>query len=528
MSFLGELLPFQPPAVEKMVDRKQVLVSYDCGLGKTCCAIAACEHLMDTGDITAPVLVLCLASLKYQWASEIEKFSDSRSVVIDGTKAKRHEQYERVHRFAEGDGVDYVIVNYEALVYDWDQIRALPIGAIVADEATAIKSFRSQRSKRLKTLSKKVPIRFALTGTPMENGKPEEIFSIMQFVDPTVLGHFKAFDLSYIVRNRYGWVERYRNLPTLRMQLSDAVVRKSQNDEDVAQFLPSQIHRAPIKVPMGRAVGLLYKQIVRDLLADLSTMSSSGTWDVTSHYGLGPSAGGLDGRGEIMSKVTALRMCAQHPKLVLDSVAKAEAGEGGSGYLKVLFAAHPDLRASLAKVKSHPKLDVTVQYTRDHLDTDDEAKAVIFTTYVGMVDIIAEALSAHGIGVRTYTGRMNAKEKEAAKVAFQTDPTVRVLISSDAGGYGVDLPQANLLINYDLPWSSGASVQRNARIRRASSRWPSITIQDVLVGGSIEERLHTMLTAKNAVAAAVVDGVGTNAEGGIDITLGTLKNFLTS
>ena len=64
-----------------------------------------------------------------------------------------------------------------------------------------------------------------------------------------------------------------------------------------------------------------------------------------------------------------------------------------------------------------------------------------------------------------YTGEMNAKQKEEAKVRFQTGDRVRVLVSSDAGGYGVDLPQANLLVNYDQPWSSGLSVQRNGRIK---------------------------------------------------------------
>jgi SNF2 family DNA or RNA helicase len=138
-----------------------------------------------------------------------------------------------------------------------------------------------------------------------------------------------------------------------------------------------------------------------------------------------------------------------------------------------------------------------------------------------MLESIQEA-----VGGTLYTGYMNAKEKEASKTKFLTDPECRVFISSDAGGYGVDLPIANLLVNYDLPWSAGLAVQRNGRIKRASSRWPSITIQDMLIADSIEERQHDMLQQKNAVADAVIDGQGINAKGGVDLTVGSLIGFL--
>jgi len=138
-------------------------------------------------------------------------------------------------------------------------------------------------------------------------------------------------------------------------------------------------------------------------------------------------------------------------------------------------------------------------------------------------------MMAEALGVdqcRLYSGKLDAKTKEENKIAFNTDPSIRVLISSDAGGYGVDLPAANLLINYDLPWSSGAATQRNGRIMRASSTWPSIVIQDILIQGSIEERQHEALQHKSALAAAVVDGEGIDEKGGIPMTVGSLTTFL--
>ena len=143
-----------------------------------------------------------------------------------------------------------------------------------------------------------------------------------------------------------------------------------------------------------------------------------------------------------------------------------------------------------------------------------------------MLDKIAEALGTEQC--RLYSGRLDAKSKENNKIAFNEDPSVRVLISSDAGGYGVDLPAANLLINYDLPWSSGTAIQRNGRIKRASSTWPSIVILDILMRGSIEERQWEALQQKSAVADAVIDGKGIDKDGELALTIGSLKQFLNS
>jgi SNF2 family DNA or RNA helicase len=170
------------------------------------------------------------------------------------------------------------------------------------------------------------------------------------------------------------------------------------------------------------------------------------------------------------------------------------------------------------------KLDYLVQYVKEFLEQNEANKVVIFATYVDMLDMMAEALGVEQC--RLYSGKLDAKTKEENKIAFNTDPSIRVLISSDAGGYGVDLPAANLLINYDLPWSSGAATQRNGRIMRASSTWPSIVIQDILIQGSIEERQHEALQHKSALAAAVVDGEGIDEKGGIPMTVGSLTTFL--
>jgi len=516
MSFTGTLLPYQVDAVEAMVSRKKMLVAYDLGLGKTVLTIAALEEL----NLEEPGIVICLSSLKYQWAEQIRKFTDAGNpLVIDGTPKQRALQYEQ----ALTGEYTHIIINYEQVVNDWEQVRCLPQGFIVCDEATAIKSFRSKRSKQVKKLESKV--KFALTGTPIENGKPEELYSIMQFIDPKILGRFDLFDQTFIVRNRFDGVERYRNIPTLSKTLSTATVRKRQQDPDVAPYLPTTIFAEPILVSFDKAGANLYKQIAREILNDLDDALDSygSSFDIFSHYSgehQDEAANAL--KGKIMSKLTALRMLCDTPALLSNSAGKYRKDkDSGSKYVNDL-----DESGALALLKSSPKLSALNNYVGEFLDSYDGNKLVIFTSYVHMVKILAKDLEKYSPQI--YTGELNAKDKETAKVTFQTDPSCRILISSDAGGYGVDLPQANLLINYDLPWNAGLALQRNGRIRRASSTWPSIVIQDFLMEGSIEERQHSMLVQKMAVANAVLDGEGINDAGGVTLTAGTLRAFLTS
>jgi superfamily II DNA/RNA helicase len=182
----------------------------------------------------------------------------------------------------------------------------------------------------------------------------------------------------------------------------------------------------------------------------------------------------------------------------------------------------------LNEISKTPKLDAVISYLSEHLDIDPSYKAVVFSSYLESVGEIVSRLNSKWYEAVAYTGEMNAKQKEEAKVSFQTRDGIRVLVSSDAGGYGVDLPQANLLVNYDQPWSSGLAVQRNGRINRTSSTWTTITIQDILVKDSIEQRQFDMLKQKSNIAGAILDGSGINSRGGVDLTVGSLINFITS
>jgi superfamily II DNA/RNA helicase len=226
-------------------------------------------------------------------------------------------------------------------------------------------------------------------------------------------------------------------------------------------------------------------------------------------------------RGEVMSRISALRMLCSGPSVLKNS---AKGIDEQLGYGSIYASSLGELLDDISKT---PKQDALISYLKDHLDIDPSYKAVVFSSYVLSVKDIEKTLKEAGYDAVAYTGEMNAKQKEEAKVKFQTNLATRVLISSDAGGYGVDLPQANLLVNYDQPWSSGLAVQRNGRINRTSSTWSTITIQDILVLGSIEQRQFDMLKQKGNVANAILDGTGINSKGGVDLTVGSLIEFLT-
>ena len=296
MAFVGTLYPFQEEAREAMADRGQMMLCMVMGAGKTPTTIATLETLFDQDDITR-VLIVVPSSLKYQWLSELNRFSKSKSVVIDGPPKVR----ESLWRAAIS--CKYVIVNVEMLQRDIAYLDRIRIDAMVIDEATLIKRPSAKRSKFLKKLGKRTHYRFALTGQPIEN-RPEELFSIMEFVDPKILGRFDMFDRTFIVRDHWGKPVRYRNLDALHGSLKDVMIRKTR--EDIQDQLPELVTKV-VPVAFDTAGAKLYSTITRDLLDKINEVigKMGRGFDLWRHY----NAEGGEAQGDIMSRMTVLRIC---------------------------------------------------------------------------------------------------------------------------------------------------------------------------------------------------------------------------
>lgn len=475
----------------------------------TVTTIAAVEQLFDKDEIDR-CLVIVPSSLKYQWKREIEKFTDSKVTVIDGTPTAR----ERLWKTCLS--TKYVVVNPESLIRDALILKRYTWQAMIIDEATIIKARTSKRSKFLKKISKPIPYRFALTGQPIEN-KPEELFSIMEFVDPSVLGDFREFDRTFIVRDHFGRPTRYKNLKTLHKSLSECLIRKTR--EEIADQLPKIIYQV-IPVPFDTKGGSLYRFITNDLLHQLQQAINAhgGGFNLWRHYN---DTASNEAQGQIMSRLTVLRMLCDNPELLRISADNFSNADTKSGSMY----AYDLVSNNLVTTYESPKLDAVLDYIENILDEDPANKIVLFSFFKHNLKLIQKALNRLTTSV-LFTGDMNSDEKDAAKQRFSADPSVRVFLSSDAGGYGVDLPMANYLISYDLPWSSGKLEQREARIIRLSSTFSHVTIATFVMQGSIEERQYDMLQHKKQVNEAFVDGRHHDIKGGMDITLSTLTTFL--
>lgn len=542
-----DLHPYQETAVDRAVERGSLLVAYEMGLGKTPIALAAIEELIARDEVTTAVIVVP-ASLKYQWAKQIARLTDVPTreirvredgqtqvitvptedycILIDGDTKRRAGLYTKIKLLKP----DYVIMGYENVVNDWNYVRRIKPECIVLDEATAIKTFKAQRTRKIKRLT--AEHRYALTGTPVENGKPEELFSIMQWVDEDVLGRFDLFDKAYIVRNGFGGVQRYRNLPVLHAKLSEAMVRKTRMDEDVKPYLPT-VQESNIVVTLDPQTRKAYKHISAELLAELQAAGPNmNEFDLFAHYHGGETPNENSAQGRIMSRMQALDMLLNHPDLIVASGKRYEDSElarqggakkktwPGSKYCYEVWKS-----GILDDIRATPKMDAVLNTVTDVLATPKN-KVIVFSVNPDMLDLLYERLP-EGSAV-TYTGRMSAGAKAYAANRFEVDPECRVFLSSHAGAFGTDLWIANYLVNYDLAWSSGKQDQINARHNRAASKHKSIYVLNAITTATTEPRKLAMLAHKRRVGSAITDGRGADEKGRIDNDLVTLTECLAA
>jgi SNF2 family DNA or RNA helicase len=446
-------------------------------------------------------------------------------VLLDGGPEKRAELYRQIQESQP----EYIIATYDQVIDDWPQIRRMDVQCIVIDEATQIKSFKADRSKKIKRLW--APYRFALSGTPIENGKPEEVYSIMEWVDPDVLGRWDLFDATYIERNQFGGVLRYKHMHAFHERLSTAMARKTVSDPDVAAYMP-RVEFSEVRVRMDLATRRAYRAIADDLSQELTAAGMSRrTFDLAAYYSgtNGPDENSAQGR--IMARMLAAQMLLNHPELLRKSSTDWEVSEAArqrgaekSSWPGSQYAHQVVSCGLLDRVDTTPKLDAVVREVRSILDADPAHKVIVFSFFRDMGEILEKVLPEYG-AVR-FHGMLTQKAKAAAKQQFATDPSCRIFLASDAGGYGLDLPEASHLINIDYAASAGAQDQRNTRHRRTSSAWPVVHVLDVLVEDTIEVRKRAQLALKRRVAGAALDRKGADRRGEIQQSVESLSAHL--
>jgi SNF2 family DNA or RNA helicase len=211
----ARLYPYQVDGVAFLAGRGRALLADDMGLGKTLQAIAAAYWLHRNENVER-ALIVCPASLKFQWVREIQRFTGAEAHLVQGRSDERAVQYRK--------GKGFYVINYELVLRDLSVINeTLAPDLLILDEAQRIKNWRTKIAAAIK----RIPSRYAfvLSGTPLEN-RLEDLYSLMQVVDPRVLGPLWRYLADFHVTDERGKVLGYRNLSELRRRLTPVMLRR--------------------------------------------------------------------------------------------------------------------------------------------------------------------------------------------------------------------------------------------------------------------------------------------------------------
>jgi SNF2 family DNA or RNA helicase len=474
--------PFQAVGISFLHDIKTGLLADEMGLGKTPQAIGAIHRLWKQNRVRK-ALVVCPTSLKYQWKEEISKFTDHKGIVIDGTPKQRKEQ---LYEFATTNEYLFGIINYELVRNDLDAIKEIKVDAIVADECHRIKNWKSKTSEAMKELD--APYKFGLTGTPMQN-KPDELWNVMDWVDPTVLGNYWAFRNRYVVTGeKFGKrnVEiGYKRLGELRKRVAPKMLRRMK--VDVAPELPEMIfnkYRVEM-TPEQRKLQDAIQEDFMNLLKEIQQFSErtqgeydeNGQWVQPEH----------PQQGQMLGYFNLLLAVSNAPELLQMS---------DSG----MAARYVEMVAD--KPKS-PKLDELERICEENIESGNK-KIVIFTQFARMQKLAIERLLEMG-GVEMINGSMKPFERQAALDNFKYNETINFLVCTDAANYGLNMQFANVLVNLDIPWNPATYDQRAGRVHRIGGEHKNVFIIDIITQGGIDEKVEEALYRKRELAGQIVE-----------------------
>ncbi len=444
------LYDYQMRGVLFLACRGRCILGDDMGLGKTLQTLAAIELLARERGI-GRVLVVAPSSVKYQWESEIKRFTPRAVQVIDGSPDDRKEQYSAP--------TFYRLVNYEQVVRDREAINAWKPDVIVLDEAQRIKNWESKTSKEVKKLRSRYAI--VLSGTPLEN-KLEELYSIVQFVDERRFGPAFQFLQDHRVLDANGNLTGYRNLDKIREKLEPIFLRRTRGEvltqlperTDSTVFVElSEEQRTPYEDQRSTLARLLQKGYLTDI-----------------------------DRKRILACLVNMRM-------LCDST--------------FLFDKQTNISPKLDEF-NELILELTA-VTNAATDTGGGHKVVVFSQWETMIVKAAEVLDRLGVGYVILHGGLPGKDRKAVMEKFKTDANCRVFLSTDAGGVGLNLQVADTVVNLELPWNPAVLEQRIARVHRMGQSRP-VRVVNLVTRGTIEERVLKTLASKQNLFAGVFEG----------------------
>ncbi len=464
-----KLYPYQREGVQRFLESGRLLLADDMGLGKTAQAIAACVVLWRHEQVRRG-LVVVPASLKFQWLREWRLFCDVPVEVVDGAPSQRQALYKGCDR-------GFLIVNYEQILRDIDQIRKLAPDIVVLDEAQRIKNWATKTASYVKQMEP--AYRLVLTGTPMEN-RLDELASIVEWVDPMALAPTWRLGPYHTATADGGHeVSGARNLDTLRTRLSRSMLRRLRADV-LSQLPPRTDTTVPVELtPAQRDEHDALDQPIARLLAAARRRPLS------------------------QEEFLRLMQLLTQQRMICDGLALYEFAEVWQGIRDV----RPS--DSLLATLSSPKLVELRELVRN-LAVEQGRKIVVFSQWRHMLELahwaVRDVLSRAKVKALFFTGQERPKRRTQNVVDFHDDPQARILFATDAGGVGLNLQHAaTCCINLDLPWNPAVLEQRIGRIYRLGQQHP-IEVYNLVCENGIESRIAEIVGNKRALFVGLFDG----------------------
>jgi SNF2 family DNA or RNA helicase len=443
----AELFPYQKEGIEFATFRQGAMIADEMGLGKTIQAIGTAISKKDIFGFKK-TLVICPATVKQQWANEIEKFSNEKVEIVNGLPEQREKRYKESDAF-------FLIVNYETILRDSEAINEADIDFIILDEAQKIKNFTTKTSSAINSLKKKHAL--VITGTPIEN-RLIDLYSLVYFLDPYFLSPLWEFSYQHCLfdESSPNKITGYYNLTQLKERLKPILLRREKRN--VIKQLPN-IQQVDVPIMLHP------KQL--EYHASFAT-----------------------GVAQIVNKKFITPFDFQKLMLLLNNMRMA-----------------CDSTNLIDKETHHsPKLDELRHILVEKLDLpNNPKKVVIFSEWIRMCQIIGKMLKENNIGYVELSGEVPVKHRNDRVKHFETNEDCKVFLSTEAGGAGLNLQMADTVINFELPWNPAKKNQRIGRIDRLGQKSDNLTVINLIAKDSIEMRVASGLMLKQNLFEGVLD-----------------------
>ena len=445
-----KLYPYQKEGVRFAVKAGKAIIADEMGLGKTVQAIC-CAEIYLREKMAESVLIVCPTSLKYQWKSEIERFTGKEDVlIVEGYASRRLELYKA--------SVPYKIVSYQSLANDIKSLNRLSTDLLIVDEVQRLKNWNTQLAWAVRRIDSHYSV--LLSGTPLEN-KLDELVSIVQIADPYCLMPLYRFRYDHIVTDPVsGKAVGYKNLNDIKTQLKDTLIRRTK--QNVQLQLPKRTDQF-LLMPMTPQQSSRHEEL-RTAVARLVSK-----WQRTNNLS-------EEERRRLLLMLGQMRMLA-------DST----------------FIINQDLEN-----RHDIKIAEVMNILCDALD-GGTAKIVVFSEWERMLRLLAMELDAQGIRHEFLHGSVPSQKRNELIEHFTNDDDCRIFLSTDTGSTGLNLQAASILINLDLPWNPAVLEQRIGRIYRIGQEMPT-QVMSLVSKGSIEESMIDRLRFKRSMFEGALDG----------------------